>query len=171
MPACPILQLENPLLRDISLPVTSKEFGSPKIKKIIEDMKDSLALCEDGVALAAPQIGISKRIFVVSPKAYEGASVSPGDSLVYINPRIEKNSRKKIALDEGCLSVRGCFGQTLRAAQTTIVAQDESGKLFKRGASGLLSQIFQHETDHLDGILFVDTAKNIKNIEPDQLQN
>jgi len=67
-------------------------------------------------------------------------------------------------MDEGCLSVRGKYGKVKRSEKTTMTALDESGKKFRYGGSGLISQIFQHETDHLDGILFTDKATDIENI-------
>ena len=71
-------------------------------------------------------------------------------------------SREKEWMPEGCLSVRPLYGKTFRSVKATVVAYDENGKKFTRGASGLLAQIFQHETDHLKGILFIDHAKDVK---------
>jgi peptide deformylase len=82
--------------------------------------------------------------------------------LVFINPVISKLSREKHEVPEGCLSVRWLYGKTIRSKKVTVTAYDENGKKFIRGASGLLAQIFQHETDHLKGILFIDYAKDIK---------
>ena len=87
--------------------------------------------------------------------------------LVFINPKISKLSREKEWLPEGCLSVRWLYGKTLRSKKAMITAYDENGKKFTRGASGLLAQIFQHETDHLNGILFIDHAKEIKEEKPE----
>src|SRR6185295_15811219 len=82
--------------------------------------------------------------------------------LVFINPKISKLSRDKEWVPEGCLSVRWLYGRTYRSKKATVTAYDENGKKFVRGASGLLAQIFQHETDHLNGILFIDHAVDIK---------
>ena len=81
--------------------------------------------------------------------------------LFFINPKISKLSREKDWVPEGCLSVRWLYGMTFRSKKATITAYDENCKKFTRGASGLLAQIFQHECDHLDGILFVDRALDI----------
>ena len=137
-------------------------------------MSAALKSQNDGVAIAAPQIGYSFRIFVVSGKIFhknfikgeeEFKKVSnkeiPKD-LVFINPKISKLSREKEWVPEGCLSVRWLYGKTFRSKKATITAYDENGKKIIRGASGLLAQIFQHETEHLDGILFIDNAKDIK---------
>jgi len=160
---------EHSALREKASSVKKEEIGSKKLAKIISDLKKALTSQDDGVAIAAPQIGVSLRIFVVSGKAFaisngEDENASDYKDMVFINPKIEKSSRKKEAMDEGCLSVRGKYGKVKRAEKTTMTALDESGKKFRYGGSGLISQIFQHETDHLDGILFTDKATDIENI-------
>jgi peptide deformylase len=157
MKSLPILQIDedssNPL-RFIAKEITQKEFKSKELQETIQHMKDTLAKEEDGVALAAPQVGISKRMFVVSPLAYrEDAKWKP---LVFINPRIVKASKKMKSVQEGCLYVRWIYGTTERAVSVTVEAKDENGVTFTFGASDLLAHIFQHEIDHLDGILFID---------------
>ncbi len=84
--------------------------------------------------------------------------------LVFINPEIIKLSRKKRWAPEGCLSVRWLYGEVSRSEKATVRGFDEHGKPFMRGASGLLAQIFQHETDHLNGLLFIDKARNVEKI-------
>ncbi len=86
------------------------------------------------------------------------------NNLVFINPEIIKSSHKRSWIPEGCLSVRGLYGEVSRADKVTVRAYNELGKIFTRGGSGLLAQIFQHETDHLNGILFIDTARNIEEV-------
>lgn len=166
-----ILQVgRSDVLRLKAKNVPVKEITGSRIKKIIRDMKDSLALQEDGVALAAPQIGIALRMFVVSGKTFaiiknKDEKTHEYEDEVFINPKILKKSRRKEWMEEGCLSVRGKYGMVERAKKTTVEAYDEKGKKVVRGGSGLLSQIFQHETDHLDGILFIDKAREIKEIK------
>jgi peptide deformylase len=172
-----ILQKEEKVLRKIAKEIPLSDITSSKIKKILKEMSESLASQHDGVAIAAPQIGYSLRIFVVSGKIFEKdfmenrANNIPNTKteqknilkdLVFINPKISRLSREKEWLPEGCLSVRPLYGKTFRSKKATATAYDENGKKFTRGASGLLAQIFQHETDHLDGILFIDHAKDIK---------
>jgi peptide deformylase len=173
-----ILQQNEKVLREIA-----KEIPVAQIKttKILVEMSASLKSQHDGVAIAAPQIGYSLRIFVVSGKIFAknfGKSreerllnqnnIIPKDEeekikdLVFINPKISKLSRDKEWMVEGCLSVRPFYGKTWRSKKATVTAYDENGKKFVRGASGLLAQIFQHETDHLNGILFIDHAKDVK---------
>lgn len=145
--------MKNPL-RGHAEAVKQSEFGSKELKAIVSTMQKALAKENDGVALAAPQIAVSKRMFVVSPAAYEeGAKWKP---FVFINPKLTKASRKKEEMQEGCLSVRWIYGKTNRHVSATVEAHDEDGNKFSFGASGLLAHIFQHEIDHLDGILFID---------------
>ena len=84
---------------------------------------------------------------------------------VFINPKVTKISKKKQTVKEGCLSVTGVFGVMTRAEKVTVEACNEKGEKFTRGASGLLAQIFQHEMDHLNGVLFTDTATDLEKLE------
>ena len=166
-----IIQKENPILRMTAQEVPIADIGSKKIKKVIADMKKTLATQADGVAIAAPQIGVSLRIFVVSGKVFEGVfegndrpehgAESKMPDVAYINPVITKLSKKKKLMHEGCLSVRPLWGEVERSLNASITAYDENGQKFSRGAGNLLAHIFQHETDHLDGILFIDKARNV----------
>ncbi len=166
-----ILQRDEPLLREISSDVPVKDITSPKIKKVIENMKKTLATQDDGVAIAAPQIGESLRIFVVSHKVFamekDDDDTSKYEDMVFINPKITKLSKESAPMEEGCLSVRYLYGKVKRSKKATVEAYDENGKFFKKGGSGILAQIFQHETDHLDGILFIDKATDLKDLPPE----
>ena len=170
------------ILRGTTKDVPIKEITSPKIKKILKEMSDALKSQNDGVAIAAPQVGYLLSIFVISGRIFDknfregrdqkmeyagNEKLAPGGKdipkdMIFINPRISKLSREKEWLPEGCLSVRWLYGNVLRSKKATVTAYDEHGKKFTRGASGLLAQAFQHETDHLKGTLFTDKAKDIK---------
>jgi len=172
-----IVQKEDPVLRKKTKEVPVSEITSPKIRKILSDMKKALASQEDGVAIAAPQIGVSLSIFVVSGKAFLYDSAKKDEEIgerdappdvSFINPEIIKISKKHVSLPEGCLSVRWLYGKTVRAEKARVKAYDETGKLFEYGGSGLIAQIFQHETDHLKGILFIDHATEIQDMPPAQ---
>jgi peptide deformylase len=164
-----IVQDGHKVLRQIAQEVTEKEFGSTKLAKIISDMKEALETQDDGVALAAPQIAISKRIFVISPKILRDDSINKDFPLVYINPVITKISKDKKKMDEGCLSVRPLYGVVKRSTRATVEAFDENGEGFSISGAGLIAQIFQHEIDHLDGVLFIDKARHVKElIIPDE---
>lgn len=165
----PIVQNGTPVLRATAATVAQEEFGTIPLKNIIADMSAALATCDDGVALAAPQIGISKRIFVVSGRVLDEEAATPPPDLVFINPIIVKQSKTGKFVDEGCLSVRWLYGRVKRATKTTVEAYDVAGKKFTHHGTGLLAQIFQHEMDHLDGILFIDKAHNIQEIKPEDV--
>lgn len=163
-----IVQAEDKVLRAKAKDVKIGEITSPTLKKILVQLKKSLEQEADGVAIAAPQIGVSLRIFVVSKRAFEIISGKEGkfEDQVFINPIITKLSKEKEEMEEGCLSVRWKYGKVMRSEKATITAYDENGKKFTRGATGLIAQIFQHETDHLDGVLFIDKADNIVDLPP-----
>jgi len=190
-----ILQKDNKVLRQTAKEIPVLNIRTTKIQKILKEMSVALKSQDDGVAIAAPQIGYKLRIFIVSGKIFgtefSGRGVSQADEprgnagvatpdrdpvqrdsvpkdLIFINPKISKLSRDKQWMPEGCLSVRPLFGKTFRSVKATVTAYDENGKKFTRGASGLLAQIFQHETDHLNGILFIDHAIDIKAEEPEK---
>lgn len=160
-----IVQQDDTVLRKIASPIAVSSIIKAETKTIVKEMFESLKSQHDGVALAAPQIGYSKRIFVVSPHIFESGYDVP---LVYINPEITKRSRDKKNMEEGCLSCRWWYGKTRRSSRVTVRALDENGEEFTQEARGLLAQIFQHEIDHLDGILFIDHAKELREIEPEQ---
>lgn len=177
-----IIQKENKVLREAVKDLPVKDIKSLRIQKIIKEMSSALASQSDGVAIAAPQIGYSLPIFLVSGRIFHKDFVRgktdfekipneevPKD-LVFINPKILRLSREKEWVPEGCLSVRWLYGKTYRSKKATIKAYDENGKKIERGASGLLAQIFQHETDHLKGILFIDHAKEIKEELPNSIK-
>src|SRR3989344_250701 len=168
-----IVQRDAPVLRKKAHLVPVADIKSKKIRDILSRMKKALRVEEDGVAIAAPQIGESLRIFVISGKSDAWSKgIKKIDKkkdikdLVFINPEITKISKKKKKMDEGCLSARWLYGQVKRSEKATIKAYDETGRQFERGASGLLAQIFQHETDHLEGVLFTDKAENVRDMPP-----
>jgi peptide deformylase len=154
-----VLQKGNKILEEKAKEIASGEIASPKIKNIISQIKDILKNTNDAIALAAPQIGESLRIFIVSKRFFEKNIDS---DLIFINPEIIKTSREKQWMEEGCLSVRDVYGKVERCKKATIKAFDENGQKFTFGASGLLAQVFQHEVDHLNGILFTSLAKDIR---------
>ncbi len=169
-----ILQLDNPVLRAKALPVSVDQITSEEIRKVISDMKKAMDSQKDGVAIAAPQIGVSLRIFMVSDKILAEADKdykSTGKDLVFINPVITKLSRDKHDVEEGCLSVRWKYGKVKRSIKASIEGYNELGEKVTRGASGLLAQVFQHETDHLDGKLFIDKAFDVEDMPPEDLKN
>lgn len=176
-----IVQTGDRVLRETAQEIALAEIKTPKIKEILKKMTIALSKAQDGVALAAPQIGVPLRMFIVykiytdqktmdkmaekEKKAEKKLSPVEFGFDVFINPKILKISQKKQTVKEGCLSVTGVFGAMQRAEKVTVEAYNEKGEKFSRGASGLLAQIFQHEMDHLNGILFTDSAENLEKID------
>jgi peptide deformylase len=164
-----IVQKENKVLHEPAEEVGKELFGTAKLKKIIADMSGALAKEDDGVALAAPQIALPLRIFIIAGKIFTpDGEKKPKPDLVFINPKITKLSKTKQEMDEGCLSVRWYFGQVKRSDKATVEAYDINGKKFSRSGTGLVAQIFQHEIDHLNGHLFIEKAKNLREYSPEK---
>lgn len=157
----------NPLRADAAQ-VKKAEFGTKELKDIVSAMQKSLSKENDGVALAAPQISVSKRIFVVAENAYE--ETAKWKPLVFINPTLTKVSKKMEERQEGCLSVRWIYGKTKRHVSATVEAYDIDGNKFSYGGTGLIAHIFQHEIDHLDGILFIDHGYDFEEYTEEQVR-
>lgn len=158
-----IVQNGEPVLREVAKPVPEELFGTKELRDMLHDMTVALDGEPDGVALAAPQIGLPYRIFIarldrtVAPREEPGAP----ELVTFINPEIIRSSKKRLEMDEGCLSVRGLYGKTLRHNRATVQARAEDGSTFTRGGGGIIAQIYQHEIDHLNGILFIDHATDL----------
>ncbi len=173
---CKIVQEPNKVLRSIAHEVPVSDISSKKIQDTIECMRLALHREPDGVAIAAPQVGAPLRIFIVAgfvfdlKKKNHGATPTPDK--IFINPEITKWSKEtKWTGGEGCLSVRWIYGTAKRHKSVTVRAHDEHGKLFTISGTGLMAQIFQHETDHLNGILFIDHARDIKHMTDEEIEN
>ena len=172
-----IVQNGDKVLRKISKEIPVSSIKKPKIQKVIADMNSALNSQYDGVAIAAPQIGVSLRLFIVSGKIFnenfirgeqpskqKNQNKIQKPNLIFINPVFKKTSKDKKLMTEGCLSVRPIYGKVRRATRVIIEAYDEHGNKFTKEGSGLLAHIFQHEIDHLEGILFIDKAKDLQEI-------
>ena len=148
-----IIKYPNPILRKKCEEV---EKITPEIKKLIEDMIETMKK-NDGVGLAAPQVGELKRIIAVhlvkERTSEEKVEVEPR---VFINPKIVKKSKEDELEEEGCLSFPGLWLKIKRAKEVEVEALNEKGEKIHLKAQGLPARILQHEIDHLDGILFVD---------------
>lgn len=165
-----IVQDGEPVLRQKANIVPEEMFGTPELAAMVRDMEEALDAEADGVALAAPQIGLPWRIFIVRYDRMAATEEdAPSQELsvgVYVNPEFVRTSRRKEEMEEGCLSVRGKYGKTLRHERATVRARDVAGARFERGGGGILAQAFQHEIDHLEGILFIDHATDIHEAAP-----
>jgi peptide deformylase len=149
----PIVKYGDPVLETPAATVT--EFDTPELHKLIEDMFDSMYAAR-GVGLAAPQIGIGKRIAVIDISAGEG-----GEKLVLINPEIIRVEGSQTG-EEGCLSIPGFREQVRRGGRVTVRAQNEKGEWFEKTGEDLLARAFQHETDHLNGVLYINHVSVLK---------
>ena len=152
----------HPALHTIAEEFTTEDFDAGMVKKVIKDLRKAIKTYDvDGyaaVAIAAPQIGVSKRLFLIEDQSDRDDALP---TVIAINPRITKVSKKTHEVGEGCLSIPDTYGLVTRHKNVTIEALDENGMPFTRGAGGLLAQIIQHENDHLDGILFTDRSDKI----------
>lgn len=134
---------------------------SPEIAAIIPQMIETMYMA-DGIGLAAPQVGISKRIIIVEtsedPRAHteERKEGIPGKALAFLNPTITGQSKETEIAEEGCLSLPGLFVPIKRAEQIHLICQTPEGDTVKIEAAGLVARIFQHEVDHLNGKLIID---------------
>jgi len=141
------------ILRVKSQPVTEID---ESIIKLLDDMVQTMH-ASNGVGLAAPQVGISKRIIVIDTSAGEDESMI----LRVINPEIFNEEGEQLG-EEGCLSVPGEYEHVRRAEKITVKALDLNGKPYTLEAEGFLARVFQHEVDHLDGVLFIDRLPSYK---------
>lgn len=164
MSSVEIVQKGHPALHAVAQKVEPSEITSDEIVGIITEMKRVLATEPKGVAIAAPQIGISKSIFVVKGSVLGENS----DDAAFINPEITKLSKNKELMEEGCLSVDYFFGKVMRHKNATIEAYNEDGKKIIRGAGGLLAHIFQHEVDHLHGVLYTEKAQDLEELTEEE---
>jgi peptide deformylase len=152
----------HPALHAIAEEVTEEEFANGTVSKIVKDLRQAIKTYKvDGftaVAIAAPQIGVSKRVFIIEDQSSVADRLP---TVIAANPRFLKVSKKSHIVGEGCLSIPDRYGLVRRATNVTLEAYDEFGQKYTRGAGGLLAQIMQHEYDHLDGILFIDRAEKV----------
>ncbi len=142
-----IYTLGEEILREKVQRVT--EFNQ-ELKDLIDDMFIQMNV-SDGVGLAAPQVGVNKRLFVIDAE---------GQKLAFINPEIISTSEEISFYEEGCLSIPGVYETVVRPKQIEVIAQDVNGRKFRLKADNFLSRVIQHENDHLNGVLFIDRLDN-----------
>ncbi len=147
-----ILKNPDPILRKKSLEIPATDIGSKALTELCFSMAKTM-LKRDGVGLAAPQIGKNIRVITVNTK---------DGQICMINPKITSKSIAKEWGEEGCLSVPKMFGQVRRHKKVACRFIDLGGEEVRLKAEGLLARVIQHEIDHLDGILFIDKAKDLK---------
>lgn len=148
-----ILEFPDPRLREIGQPVSVFD---DDLRQLVEDMAETM-YDAPGVGLAATQIGVALRIFVIDIAAED----EPSDLHVFINPEIYDTEGTQV-WDEGCLSFPGATEEVKRAESVRVRAQNEHGETFELEAEGLMAVAIQHENDHLDGVLMIDKLNPIK---------
>jgi len=164
---------EKKFLKQENLDFDFAKFSTRDIAELIKKMRATM-IAADGIGLAANQVGLNLRVFVVQiqkkDKRGNQRTLSGEEQKFYaiFNPEIIKKSSETIILEEGCLSVPDAFGMVERPEKITLVGSDKNGKKMKIKAWGLLARVFQHETDHLNGILFIDKAKDIQKVTSKQ---
>jgi peptide deformylase len=149
----PIVKFGNPVLEKPAEPITAFD---DELKKLVEDMFESMYAAH-GIGLAAPQIGISKRLAVIDVTFKE----DPNAKLVLANPEIIHTEGKQ-SQNEGCLSVPEFREPVTRPRKVTIRAQDVEGKFYEKTGEDLLARAFLHETDHLNGRLYISHLSALK---------
>jgi peptide deformylase len=143
--------MEHPSLRQKASKV--RTFGPP-LQRLVDDMLETMR-DEPGIGLAANQIGVPQRVIVVElPKDEEDPQ--SGRTYAVVNPKLARASREQDEMEEGCLSVPGLVGDVWRSVEITVKGQDLQGKKIRIKARDMLARVFQHEMDHLDGIVFID---------------
>ena len=155
-----IITLPHPTLRRKARKVT--DFGN-ELQTLIDDMVETMRAAP-GVGLAATQVNAPLRVIVVEYGSEEDENIPPKLYLV-VNPEITRYSQETITGTEGCLSVPGFVGDVERAHSVTVKGFNRRGQPLKIKANGWLARIFQHELDHLDGVLFVDRAEKVWPVE------
>ncbi len=162
MKSLPRTQFGNPILRKKAKRIALKELRNPSLKKLIQDM---FATIQDiGVGLAAPQVGKSIRLAVIDVHPLQHRPKVTPYKRIIINPKIVSHSKSKESDYEGCLSCDGLRGKVPRSKEVTVEYYDERGERQREIARGLLARIFQHEIDHLNGILYVDRIEDMRTI-------
>jgi peptide deformylase len=154
-----IITHPNDILRKKAVKVTDADFNSKEFKKFIDEMSGAM-LEKDGLGLAAPQVGVSKRLFIANTKQ---------GPIAMINPKIIKKSWRKETDEEGCLSLPGVYGDVARYKTLKVKAQNHQGREVVLEAKGLFARVIQHEMDHLDGVLFIDRAKKTRDMRKAEL--
>ena len=162
----PIVAYGDPVLRKVGKEI-DKDY--PQLEKLIADMKETMYNAQ-GVGLAAPQIGKAIRLFLVDASPFaededleeEDRKVLADFNHVFINPKIVEEEGDEWAFNEGCLSIPDVREDVFRQETITIEYQDENFDKHTRTLSGLAARVFQHEYDHIEGILFTDKLSSLK---------
>jgi peptide deformylase len=161
-----IVTLPNKILRQNARKVTSFD---AELQTLIDDMVDTMRAAP-GVGLAAPQVDVPLRVIVVEFSEDPEDEETPPKLYTLVNPEIARASAEEELGTEGCLSIPGIVGDVERPLTVTVKGLNRRGQPVKIKASGWLARIFQHEVDHLNGVLFVDKAERVWQVEGETTQ-
>jgi len=154
----PIITDGHPTLRKVAKKVDLKELHDPLFQQLIDDMFETM-YAAPGVGLAAPQVNVSKRLFVMDVGVDD--EHPEGGAYTVINPKIELQE-EEVEMTEGCLSVPGYVGEMTRFNHVAVSGFDRHGNKIRLEGKGTFAQALQHEIDHLNGVLYIDKAKNVR---------
>lgn len=152
---------EENFLRTKTAEFDFSKFNKKETAALVKQLKETM-IAFIGIGLSANQIGLNLKVFTVQ---MPGSKETPAKFYAVFNPKITRTSLKKVIMEEGCLSVPGIYGLVERSEKITLEGFDKNGKRLKIKAWGLLARVFQHEVDHLNGVLFIDKAKEIHKTE------
>ena len=164
-----IARMGHPVLRAKARAIHPSEIRSPKVQQLVDDMFETMREYQ-GVGLAAPQVHEGLRLFVAGFPPRPGRDDEEDEDgedvpeMALINPEIEVVARELVDDWEGCLSIPDVRGRVPRARQIIVRGFDRMGKKIEMPASGFTARVIQHETDHLDGVLFLDRMKNFQSL-------
>jgi peptide deformylase len=155
-----VARMGHPVLRERARPLDTSELKDPLLQKLIDDMVETMHEYH-GVGLAAPQVHEGLRLFVA---LVDEDPDSPSEAMAIINPEIVPNASDKLEGWEGCLSIPDIRGMVPRFTDITVVALDRHGRKIERRLKDFSARVVQHETDHLDGVLFFDRMTSMQTL-------
>jgi peptide deformylase len=163
-----VARMGHPVLRTKAQPIPPSEITSPRIQQLIDDLFETMREYS-GIGLAAPQVHEGLRVFVAGLRTPEAAAGELNDDtdmpfIALINPQITPVGDEIISGWEGCLSIPDIRGLVPRASRIQVKAYDRNGRMIEIAARGLPARVIQHETDHLDGILFFDRMNSFESL-------
>jgi peptide deformylase len=165
MAVLPIREMGDPVLREVARPVTPEELAGEEVQQLIDDMIETMRAA-DGAGLAAPQIGVPLRIATIEvrPGNPRYPYKPPIPLTVIVNPELRPLDEVTFATNEGCLSMPNIRGDLVRFENVGVRYLDREGRQHEETRRGLTAGTFQHEVDHLDGILFVDRMDDLTSL-------
>ncbi len=157
-------KIEEKFLRTKTADFDFLKFTKKEIGELVKKMKETM-LKANGIGLSANQVGLNLKIFIAQIPQIEGDKIIGQKFYSIFNPKIIKFSKEKLEIEEGCLSVPKIYGEVKRFKKITLAGFDKNGRKIKIKAEELTAKVFQHEIDHLNGILFIDRCNKIYTVK------